>query len=43
MRVIRKYSYYLLSVFELLGGFTDPFLITRVFLGLPLRSRCWCA
>jgi len=36
MRVIRKYSYYLLSIFELLGGFTDPFLILRVFLGLPV-------
>jgi FkbM family methyltransferase len=35
MRVIRKYSYYLLSIFELLGGFKNPFLIARVFLGLP--------
>jgi len=35
MWVIRKYSYYLFSIFELLGGFRDPFLITRVFLGMP--------
>ena len=36
MRIISKYSYYLLSIFELLGGFTDPLLILRVFLGLPV-------
>jgi len=34
MRVVRKYSYYLYSIFELLAGFTNPLLIMRVFLGL---------
>lgn len=31
---ISKYSYYLYSIFELLFGFTDPFIIISIFLGL---------
>ncbi len=32
VNLIKKYSYYLWSIFELLIGFTDPFLIVRIFL-----------
>lgn len=31
---MRKYSYYLLSIFKLLSGFSDPILLVRIFLNL---------
>ena len=33
MRFLRKYSYYLYSIIELLTGFKNPVLILRIFLG----------
>ena len=32
LRSLRKYSYYLLSIFELLFGFDNPILIAKIFL-----------
>jgi FkbM family methyltransferase len=46
MRLIRKYSYYLLSIFRLLTGFENPVLILNIFLGKKpsaprtVRLRC---
>jgi FkbM family methyltransferase len=34
LRFLRKYSYYLFSVFEILVGFDNPILLTKIFLGL---------
>lgn len=34
LRFFRKYSYYLLSIFKLLFGFSDPILIVKIFLNL---------
>ena len=36
LRFLRKYSYYLLSVFEILVGFDNPILLTKIFLGLAV-------
>ncbi len=33
---IRKYTYYLKSIFELLTGFENPLLVVRIFLKMPL-------
>jgi len=34
LRLLRKYSYYLLSVFKLLFGFNSPVLLAKIFLNL---------
>jgi FkbM family methyltransferase len=34
LRFLRKYLYYLLSIFELLSGFDSPILLARIFLNL---------
>ena len=34
LRLIRKYSYYLLSIFRLLFGFENPILLAKIFLNL---------
>jgi len=47
LRSLRKYSYYLLSIFELLFGFDNPILLAKIYLNLTrpgvktvrLRSR----
>jgi len=47
LRSLRKYSYYLLSIFELLFGFDNPILLAKIFLNpaypgiktVRLRSR----
>lgn len=36
---LRKYSYYLYSIFELLTGFDKPFQITKIFLKLSRPER----
>jgi FkbM family methyltransferase len=35
LRLLRKYSYYLLSIFELLLGFDNPILLAKIYLNLP--------
>jgi len=40
MRLLRKYFYYLFSIFELFAGFKNPGLIMRIFLGRNIpKSR----
>jgi len=34
LRLLRKYSYYLLSIFELLFGFDNPVLLAKIYLNL---------
>ena len=37
LRLLRKYSYYLVSIFELLFGFENPILLSKIYLK-PTRS-----
>ncbi len=43
LRLIRKYSYYLLSIFRLLFGFENPLLLAKIFLHVePAGTKTIC-